>query len=30
MLPTLLTSRLQTILGSHYDAVIDSFAKDRK
>ncbi|MBC7503935.1 RsmB/NOP family class I SAM-dependent RNA methyltransferase [Candidatus Gracilibacteria bacterium] len=30
MLPSLLTSRLKTILGSHYDGVIASFAKNRK
>ncbi len=30
MFPTLLTSRLKTILGAHYDGVISSFAKDRK
>ncbi len=30
MLPSLLTSRLKTILGSHYDSVISSFAKNRK
>lgn len=30
MFPSLLTSRLKTILGSHYDGVVDSFAKNRK
>lgn len=30
MLPSLLTSRLKTILGDRYDAVMASFAKNRK